>query len=632
MSPEGVRSELTLADYLAVMRRRALWLVTPIVVLTALSAFVAIGRAPMYRATSAVLIADSAAQAALDPAITNPQMLTRRIENEINFARSDATEARVSEALGFLPSDQVAIRGLDSADVLEFSAVAADPTDAARFANTWAEAYVSSKQAGAAASITSAVERLESRLQELQTQRTQVRAPLDVLRDQLSATTDPTQRQLVQNEIDRMVDDLAPSTKLLDAQIEQVITSVGELQLSGEVAGSGTARVLQVASPPDQETGAPLVRMIVLGLIGGAVVGVGLALVREALDRTIKSAEDITEATGLVVLGSIPPPDRSMRDAELALAGRDHADSGVADGYHRLSTAFQFAVMNKQVRSVLVTSASQSEGKTTTSSNLAWALAALGHRVALVDVDFRRPRLHSALGVSIEPGLANHLLDGVALSAMASYPDERLALITAGCPPPNPAEFVATREFAAMLGAIGNAVDYVVLDAPPILPVADSQTLARRVDAVVLTALAGKTEKAQLRRAVESIRRVGGTVLGVVLIGVKDDSGYGYGSYSYRTETARSRRWGRRAKSQPVPLPRSVPSSRPAASVTAAGRAQESVRDVDGSPQVRHPVPEPDRVVGGVPRSGGGARRQGPTTARPAPPPRPTRAGDQHAP
>lgn len=117
-----------------------------------------------------------------------------------------------------------------------------------------------------------------------------------------------------------MVDDLATSTKLLDAQIEQVITSVGELQLSGEVGGSGTARVLQVTSSPDQDTGAPLVKMIVLGLIGGVVVGVGLALVREALDRTIKSAEDITEATGLVVLGSIPPPDRSMRDAGLALA------------------------------------------------------------------------------------------------------------------------------------------------------------------------------------------------------------------------------------------------------------------------------------------------------------------------
>ena len=545
MLAERARNELTLLDYLAVLRRRASWVAGPIVALTALTTFLAVNAEPEYRATSAVLIADSAAQAALDPANTNPQMLSRRIENEINFARSDATEARVAEALGFLPTDEMVISGIDSADVLEFSARAANPDDAALYANTWAEAYVATKQLEAQASITAAVDQLEDRLTALQDERVEIRIPLDELRDQLQATSNADQRLAIQDRIDRTVEDLEPSLRLIDAQIEQVISSVGELELSGEVARSGTARVIQVAAPPKSESGAPITRMVLLGIIGGCVVGIALALSIEALDRTIKESDDVTAATGLPVLGSIPLPGRALKNSELALVSRDHPDSGVADGYHRVSTAFQFASMGKNIRTVLITSANQSEGKTTTSANLAWALSSLGSRVALVDVDVRRPRLHSALGVPIEPGISNHLLDGTPLAAMASYLDERLALITAGIAPPNPAEFVATREFQAVLTAVANAVDLVVLDAPPILPVADSQSLARQVDAVVLTALAGKTEKAALRRAAESVERVGGVVLGVVLIGSAEATGYGNGSYGYRGGGASRPKFGR---------------------------------------------------------------------------------------
>ncbi len=329
MLAERARNELTLLDYLAVLRRRASWVAGPIVALTALTTFLAVNAEPEYRATSAVLIADSAAQAALDPANTNPQMLSRRIENEINFARSDATEARVAEALGFLPTDEMVISGIDSADVLEFSARAANPDEAALYANTWAEAYVATKQLEAQASITAAVDQLEDRLGALQDERVEIRIPLDELRDQLQGTSNPDQRLAIQDRIDRTVEDLEPSLRLIDAQIEQVISSVGELELSGEVARSGTARVIQIAAPPKSESGAPVTRMVLLGIIGGCVVGIALGLSIEALDRTIKESDDVTASTGLPVLGSIPLPGRALKNCELALVSRDHPDSGV---------------------------------------------------------------------------------------------------------------------------------------------------------------------------------------------------------------------------------------------------------------------------------------------------------------
>ncbi len=560
---ERTRTELTLEDYLGILRRRWVWLVGPMALFGALAALYAAAAPPKYEAVALVLIADSAAQEALDPTNSNFQMQSRRIENEINFALSDDTERVVEEELGFLPDD-VEIRGVESADVLEFIANADTADNAARYANVWASAYVASKQEEAEQSITAAVGQLNRRLESLQQERTTLRASLDEKRDEMLGTTDETRRAILAGQVERMAEDLAPSLELIDVQIQQVVTSIGDLQLSGEVARSGTAQILQVAAAPEAESGAPMVGLVLLGLVGGAVVGVALALARESLDKTINDADEVTEAVGLPVLGTIPEPGKSLSDGELVMATRDHPGSGVADGYHRVSTAFQFAAMGRDVRSLLVTSANQSEGKTTTSANLAWSLASLGSRVALVDVDFRRPRLHTALGARLEPGLSNHLLDGTSLSKVATYIDGgRLALITAGTAPPNPAEFVATREFATVLGAIAKAVDVVILDAPPLLPVADSQSLARWADAVVLTARAGSTSKSELRRAVESVRQVGASVLGVVLIGAKENAvygtKYGYVSEEDRDENKRSSRRRRKRRTETLAEPSPQP-------------------------------------------------------------------------
>lgn len=595
MSTSPNRTELTLEDYFAILRRRWPWLMLPILVFAGLSAFLGLGAEPQYTATSGVLLADSAAQEALDPTNTNTGVLTRRIENEINSARSDATEILVIEELGFLPDKQVSISGVDSADVLEFTAVAADPADAALWANTWAEAYVSTKQIEAEASITSAVEQLEDRLATLQAQRQETRAPLDELRDQLAAAISEERQATLQTRIERTADDLNPALEIIDVQIAQVVTSVGDLQLSGEVARSGTARVLQVASPPETESGAPLWRTILLGLVAGGVLGVALALAAESFDKTIKTSEDVVAATDLPALGSVPHPVKSSTTSELSLATRDHPGSVVADGYQRVSSAFQFSMVGKNIKSVLITSANQAEGKTTTSANLAYSMAARDKRVALVDVDFRRPRLHRALGLEMEPGFSNHLIDGTPLEDLASYIDDErmLALIPCGGLPPNPAEFVAVPEFGAALNSLEEVADLVVLDGPPVLPVADSLSLARHADAVILTALAGSTSKDQLARAVDSVRQVGGNVLGVVLIGAKLDSSYGaYQYYSNGEQEPRAKRLRR--------------SDRGGASAVPAGIAPVPYLDRDDTLSS-----EFDDVL--EPGEGGGPRRGGRT-------------------
>jgi uncharacterized protein involved in exopolysaccharide biosynthesis len=165
-----------------------------IVLLAGLATAFGVRADPEYTATASVLLADSAAQEALDLGSTNTGLLTRRIENGINFAKSDATESLVAERLGFLPDDEVLISGIDSADVLEFTGTASRPDDAAIWSNAWAEAYVETKQIEAEGSITAAVDQLEERLANLQTERQEIRDPLDELRDSLTrATTEESQ-------------------------------------------------------------------------------------------------------------------------------------------------------------------------------------------------------------------------------------------------------------------------------------------------------------------------------------------------------------------------------------------------------------------------------------------------------
>jgi uncharacterized protein involved in exopolysaccharide biosynthesis len=165
-----------------------------IVLLAGLATAFGVRADPKYTATASVLLADSAAQEALDLGSTNTGLLTRRIENGINFAKSDATESLVAERLGFLPDDEVLISGIDSADVLEFTGTASRPDDAAIWSNAWAEAYVETKQIEAEGSITAAVDQLEERLANLQTERQEIRDPLDELRDSLTrATTEESQ-------------------------------------------------------------------------------------------------------------------------------------------------------------------------------------------------------------------------------------------------------------------------------------------------------------------------------------------------------------------------------------------------------------------------------------------------------
>lgn len=528
MARESIDNELAMTDYLAILRRRWPYVAAAMLATVTFALSYAVAREDRFESTSVVLISGSAAQDALLQASLNPSLLTRQLENEISFARSDSVTAAVAEEFGRIPD--VEITAASTSDLLEFTASGDDPEQVARAANVWAVTYVAEKGDVASASIVGAVADFEQELAVLRVRREELRAPLAELRTQLTRASD-TGRPVIEAQIAELEGDLEPDLNLIDSRIDAISRGIVDLELSGQLAAQGGTQIVQFAAVPTDPVNSPLSRNLVLAIVVGSILGLAAALLAENLDRSIKSPDDVVALTDYPVLGSIPMASRHELEREVALSVHLEPDSKIADAYHKVRSTLQFSIIDGDIRSIMVTSANQAEGKTTTSVNLALALTSIGKRVTLADVDFRRPRVHRVFGCDSQPGLSNHSLDGVPLGKLAWHATHRgnsLVVLPTGTLPPNPSEFVGSPRFASLIAELVAEAEIVIVDAAPLLPVSDSITLARIVDATIITVLAGTTRRDELARSIASVEQVGGRILGVVLIGVSSPGNHYY--------------------------------------------------------------------------------------------------------
>lgn len=195
--------------------------------------------------------------------------------------------------------------------------------------------------------------------------------------------------------------------------------------------------------------------------------------------------------------------------------------SAAAEAYRTLSTNIQFSSLDRDLRTLLVTSVGPDEGKSIVLANLAITMAESGRRVVTVDCDLRRPSLHEIFGLADQPGLTTMMLNESLAPPLQSTPYANVSLVAAGPLPPNPAELISSERFARVLAAVGAEADLVLVDAPPVSAVADATILATRVDGVLLVVDSGRTRRDPGRRAADQLQRVGARVLGAVLTNVK---------------------------------------------------------------------------------------------------------------
>jgi capsular exopolysaccharide synthesis family protein len=293
-------------------------------------------------------------------------------------------------------------------------------------------------------------------------------------------------------------------------------------------------RLLDRARPSFVHVRPDLRRNLLAALVLGLVLGVGLAFVVEALDSSVRTQEHL-EQLGATFLGAFPRVEHAPDQAKDDLAVHTAPKSALAECCRAIRTNLLFMSPDKPLRTILVTSSSPQDGKTTTAVNLSIAMADSGNRVLLLDADMRRPRVHKALGLGQGAGLSSLILGEHALDdAIQRTPVPNLFALPCGPIPPNPSELLHTDAFAAVLREAAERFDRIIIDSPPVAAVSDALIISTQVDGTVVVVKAGSTTRESARRTLRSLADLNARVLGVVLNDVDTkDSRYGTYYYSY---------------------------------------------------------------------------------------------------
>ena len=501
------RGPYTLGDYLQILRRRKWAIICVAALATVLALVFAMREQKVYRAQTSVLLnrtdlASSVLGAPQDPTLSEDP--ARYASDAAALARSSGVaQLAVNNAhvLGATPGQLLAQSSVTpdpNADALDFSVDDSNPSIAARLVNAYALAYTDYSLAVATSSLTAARKQLTARLAALAK----------------SGGAGTAQYRTL-------------------AATEQRLHTMALLQSRDTVLHHPTGGS-QIRPTPTKDA--------LLGLGFGILAGIALAFVLEAVDKRVRSEEEIEHELGLPLLARVPKPSRGSGMTIL-----NDSRSAHADGIRRLATRIAFASPDRRDSIVMVTSALEREGKSTTVANVAVALALSGYRVAAVDLDLVRPTLASLFEIQGLVGVTEVVMGqadlGEALAPIA-LPEEpgtglgdavqrgSLLVLASGLLPAGSGELVASDALVTrVLAPLRKRFDFVLIDSPPMCVVGDAATLAARVDCVVVVARPGLVDRGAIRDLGRQLAASPAHSLGFVLTDVSPTVGYGYGAY-----------------------------------------------------------------------------------------------------
>lgn len=348
---------------------------------------------------------------------------------------------------------------------------------------------------------------------------------------QLKATVVP---ETVILQVEATDPDPEQAQRIAEAVATEFTSYVRQLETSGnDDAAPIKATVVDDASLPTSPTSPDIPRALGLALLLGLLVGVSAAVLRETLDTSVRTADDLEAETETPVLGTIPYDSSAPKSPLITQIG---LLAPRTEAFRVLRTNLQFVDVDSTNKTFVVTSSVPEEGKTTTAVNLALTLAIAQHRVVLLEGDLRRPRIADYLGMRTDVGLTSVMIGRCSLAeAVQPSTNKFLDVLTSGPVPPNPAELLQSQAMAETLSALRASYDVVLIDAPPLLPITDAAVLAAQADGAILIVRAKKTTHDQVNRSVERLEGANARLLGTVLTMTSARSreggwsGYGYG-------------------------------------------------------------------------------------------------------
>lgn len=504
-------SELHLSDYLDIVGRRK-WIILALILL-ALGAATAVSalQTPKYRAEARVRVETSNSTNILDAGNNlSSNVRGRNLQNEVEFARSDRVTLRATEIATGLST--VTIGAASDSDTLTFTAVSTDAQEAALASNTVADAYVVERSLAAGERFIAAVNVINERLASISTSRLQ-------LETEVLSAADASSIQI-------QIDSLTSEEVRLRAQLN-------EIDVLSQLENGASVAVLNAASSPESPFAPSWARNIALAIIAGAILGFGAALILETLNDTILTKRDLESAAdGVAVLGLVPAPEKSRFGARSERKLITSRTGAFTEAFRALRSAIELGqATGSEIRSILVTSANAAEGKSTVAAHLAVSFARSGASVLIIDADMHNPTQHQFFGIMNKNGLADELshIGNAEIIMEQTSGEGLLSIIPAGVSASSPAELLRSLEAQEFMQKLSYVYDLVIIDSPPLRPVADTLPIARIADATLLVSMRGMTNAAEVREAIELLAQAKTRPLGAVLNGAEDaDSGYGY--------------------------------------------------------------------------------------------------------
>ena len=493
-------AEPTVRAYLLVLRKRRWWVAAFTVVGLAISLAASLTEQKQYSA-SAQLLVQSTGGINLALGSSQYSVTPTDVQTELQLVTSAQVQILVRKQLGSAPPVSAAEVG--QTNVIAVTAVSPDPARAALIANAYAKAFVSSSTAATISNLAAAENQLDGQIQ--------------VLGKEISQLKPGSAAQLAA---------LSNQQAVLKGQLAQ-------LQVAGTVASTGLEFVTPALAPTAPSSPKPA-QDAMLGLLAGLVLGVGAAFLLDSLDDTLTTSETVEQVNGAPVLATVPMVASWKKIENPVMVAVSDPTSPAAEAYRSLRTSLQFSRQDATLRTLLVTSSHAREGKTATVANLGAVFAQAGERVVLVSCDLRRPRLSQSSVPADAPELsavlAGQLPLDQALTPIADF--EGLWSLSTRSVVSNPTELLSSRRARDLFGELAERFDLVLIDSPPVLPVADAMILTSYADGVLLVVASGQTRRTELQRTTEKLAQANAPIVGMVLNKVNTYSRYGrYGRY-----------------------------------------------------------------------------------------------------
>lgn len=514
MTPlEPPQTQPGLSDYLAILNRRK-WVIVQAVAIVTVVAYILSAQQPKQFEASADVLLTRQNVSSIVTGITNPDVYTspdRFAATQAGLARSPDVATRAITTSGvqnrsggdLLANSSVSPES--NADLLRFTVRDAEPEIATALANAYARAFTSFKAELDTAQLAKARKELQERITDLR---------------RTGQASGESYQELVNS-----------ATQLRTMELLQTPNLVTTL-----ATGAG-----QIAPTPK--------RNAMLGAFVGLLLGLGIAFLWETLDKRVRTVGEIERRLGLPLLARIPDPPKRLQDRNRLVMLED-PDDAHAEAIRRLRTNLEFANIDEAARVIMVTSSAEREGKSTTVSNLAVALARAGRRVVLVDLDLRQPTIAGYFTLDRRPGATDVVLGRVTLAdALTSIPVPGpsslrangggsparglLSVIPSGELPASPGEFVGTQAVANLIEKLRSEYEFVLLDAPPILAVGDAMALSSHADAVLVVCRLGMVDRGMLADLARELEASPARKLGFAATGVSASEHYGY-RYGHR--------------------------------------------------------------------------------------------------